>query len=94
MRWRDGTGRQKALYTALVSLYVIGQSWSAEGARVTLPWLAHLLALGAASVEVVSRAIKIQFGAAAMHVEDLIRELMTGRSRASTRRTTSRAGAM
>ena len=24
MRWRDGTGRQKALYTALVALYAIG----------------------------------------------------------------------
>jgi uncharacterized protein (TIRG00374 family) len=51
-----------------VSLYVIGQSWSEEGAHVSLPLLAHLLALGAAAVEVVSRAIKIQLGAAAMRI--------------------------
>ena len=24
MRWRDGTGRQKVVYTALVALYAIG----------------------------------------------------------------------
>jgi uncharacterized protein (TIRG00374 family) len=51
-----------------VSIYIIHSSMRAEGARVSLPFTAHVLALAAAALEVVARAMKISFSAAAMRI--------------------------
>jgi hypothetical protein len=48
------------------SVYIIWSTWPAEGARVTLPPLAHLLGLAALVGEVIFRAWKIQLSARAL----------------------------
>lgn len=51
-----------------VSGYVLWSGWSSAGAPPTLPWWAHLLALGAVLGEIVARGFKIQWSAAAMRI--------------------------
>jgi uncharacterized protein (TIRG00374 family) len=50
------------------SVYIIRSSWSAEGARVGLPLWGHLACLAAASLEVLTRSIKIRLSGAAVRI--------------------------
>jgi uncharacterized protein (TIRG00374 family) len=50
------------------SAYIIRSSWSAEGARVGLPLWGHLACLAAASLEVLTRSIKIRLSGAAVRI--------------------------
>lgn len=49
-----------------VSVYIIAMDWASGTARLTLPPLAHLLALGAVVVEVAARAQKLVWSAEAL----------------------------
>ena len=51
-----------------VSLYIVHRSWPAGGAPVALPARAHLLALLAVLLEIVTRATKIKLSAHAIRV--------------------------
>jgi len=51
------------------SAYVVWSTWpAAGGARVSLPWLAHVAAAGALALEILSRAAKIQLSAHALRL--------------------------
>jgi uncharacterized membrane protein YbhN (UPF0104 family) len=50
------------------SVYIIRASWSHEGARISLPWWAHLACLTVALVEILTRSVKIRLSAAAVHI--------------------------
>src|SRR5829696_1529483 len=56
------------LFAIGASVYIIRSSWSAEGARVGLPLWGHLACLAAASLEVLTRSIKIRLSAAAVRI--------------------------
>ena len=51
-----------------VSLYLVVSSWPRGGATVALPPLAHLVALAAVALEILTRAIKIRLSAAALRI--------------------------
>ena len=51
------------------SVYVVWSSWpEAGGGRVSLSWLAHAAAAGAMALEIVSRSVKLQLSAHALHL--------------------------
>jgi uncharacterized protein (TIRG00374 family) len=50
------------------SVYIIRSSWSEEGARVGLPLWGHVACLVSASLEVLTRSIKIRLSGAAVHI--------------------------
>jgi uncharacterized protein (TIRG00374 family) len=50
------------------SVYIIGSSWSVEGARVSLPLWAHAACLAAAVTELLTRATKIRLSGAALRI--------------------------
>ena len=56
------------LFAFGASAYIIRSSWSEEGARVALPFWAHLVCFSAATIELVSRSLKIRLSAAAIRV--------------------------
>jgi len=51
-----------------VSLYLVVSSWPRGGASVALPPLAHLVALSAVALEILTRAIKIKLSAASLRI--------------------------
>ena len=50
------------------SVYIIRSSWSEEGARVGLPLWGHVACLVSASLEVLTRSIKIRLSGAAVRI--------------------------
>jgi len=56
------------LFAIGASVYIIRSSWSEAGARVGLPLWGHLACLAAASLEVLTRAVKIRLGGAAVRI--------------------------
>lgn len=50
------------------SVYIIRSSWSKEGARVALPVWGHAALLAAASLELLSRAMKVRLSALALRI--------------------------
>jgi uncharacterized protein (TIRG00374 family) len=61
------------LFAIGASVYIIRSSWSEEGARVGLPLWGHLACLAAASLEVLTRAIKIRLSGAAVRIPFSVR---------------------
>lgn len=61
------------LFAIGASVYIIRSSWSAEGARVGLPWWGHLACFAAASLELLTRAIKIRLSGAAVRISLTVR---------------------
>lgn len=51
-----------------VSLYLVASSWPSEGASVALPVTAHLLALIAVALEILTRTVKIRLSAASLRI--------------------------
>lgn len=56
------------LFAIGASVYIIRSSWSQEGARVGLPLWGHLACLAAASLELLTRAVKIRLSGAAVRI--------------------------
>jgi len=56
------------LFAIGASAYIIRSSWSEEGARVSLPIWGHLACFAAASLELLTRAIKIRLSGAALRI--------------------------
>ena len=52
-----------------VSLYIVVSTWPGQGATAIVPPVAHLLALSAVTVDLVSRAWKVQLSAASLGVD-------------------------
>ena len=55
------------------SVWIIRSSWSADGARVSLPLWTHAAALSAAAFETLFRAVKIHWGARALGIRLSVR---------------------
>jgi uncharacterized protein (TIRG00374 family) len=64
------------LFAIGASAYIIRSSWSVEGARVGLPLWGHLACLAAASLELLTRAIKIRLSGAAVRIPLTLRTAM------------------
>jgi len=56
------------LFAIGASVYIIRSSWSEEGARVGMPLWGHLACLLAASLEVLTRAIKMRLSGVAVRI--------------------------
>ena len=56
------------LFAIGASVYIIRSSWSQEGARVSLPLWGHLACFAAASLELLTRSIKIRLSGAALRI--------------------------